>query len=225
MDRIISLLAALVGLIALGGAILVHTNVDAERQQMATDLAQMRLSIGLTSREPAAAQPEAAPSQQPANDGTAEALLALQDRIAVLERTTRDQAAALEEARTALASAEAAAPASSVAPPETSTEVATLDPSASQPEQSANPKAAAAGGPTTDCIPLGTRFMGTTGDVFPICKTKVVVKVIGVSDGLATLSGPGDLAAGTSGGLDNGCAIMVFSADTSGYAEMRVTCQ
>ena len=35
MDRVISLLAALVGLIALGGAILVHINADAERRDLA----------------------------------------------------------------------------------------------------------------------------------------------------------------------------------------------
>ena len=35
MDRIISLLAALVGLIALGGASIVHTNSDTQQQQVA----------------------------------------------------------------------------------------------------------------------------------------------------------------------------------------------
>jgi len=36
MDRVISLLAALVGLIALGGAILVHTNSDTQRRELAS---------------------------------------------------------------------------------------------------------------------------------------------------------------------------------------------
>ena len=80
-------------------------------------------------------------------------------------------------------------------------------------------------GPTKDCIPLGTRFMGAAGDSFPICKTKMVIKVVGVSDGLATIGGAGDVAQGGTGNLDKGCNVAVFSADlASGYAEMRVTC-
>src|SRR4051812_6989782 len=47
MDRIISLLAALVGLIALGGAILVHVNGDTQRAQMAAEIAQLKVSVGL----------------------------------------------------------------------------------------------------------------------------------------------------------------------------------
>ena len=86
--------------------------------------------------------------------------------------------------------------------------------------------ALSADGPTKDCIPLGTRFMVKAGDNFPICKTKVVVKVAGVSDGLATLIGAGDIAAGATVPLSvAGCQAMVISADLSGYAELRVTCQ
>src|SRR3954447_17018601 len=99
MDRVISLLAALVGLIALGGAILVHTNADTQRREMATEIAQLKTSIALTGgQSPVAAVPTASPVQtKPASDdGVADALLALQDRIAVLERTTRDQSVELE---------------------------------------------------------------------------------------------------------------------------------
>ncbi len=45
MDRVISLLAALVGLIALGEAILVHVNADAERQDLAAQIAEIRTSL------------------------------------------------------------------------------------------------------------------------------------------------------------------------------------
>jgi len=220
MDRVISLLAALVGLIALGGAILVHTNADTQRREMATEIAQLKTSIALTAgqSQPAASPTPAAVQSKPtSDDGVAGALLALQDRIAVLERTTRDQSVELEAARAKLADM-ASAPAAAAEPV---TAVATATPPAS----SATPAAVVADGPTKDCIPLGTRFMASAGDSFPICKTKVVVKVASVDDGLATITGAGDVAAGSIGQLDKGCTISVFSADTSGYAEMRVTCQ
>ena len=63
------------------------------------------------------------------------------------------------------------------------------------------------------------------GDSFPICKTKLVLKVAAVTDGLATITGAGDVAAGATVPYDKGCTLAVFSADNSGYAEMRVTCQ
>ncbi|MBI4923689.1 MAG: hypothetical protein HY834_18270 [Devosia nanyangense] len=210
MDRVISLLAALVGLIALAAAIVVHTNVDAERQQMATDLAQMRLSIGLTSPQPVVTP---APVGPPADDGTAEALLSLQNRIATLEQVTTNQAAELEAARTALAAISSPPPASPLA-------------TAAAEHQPPVPKAVTADGPTSDCIPLGTRFMASAGDSFPICKTKAVVRVSAVENGSATIAGPGPITAGGFGPLEAaGCTVMVFSADSSGYAELRVTCQ
>jgi hypothetical protein len=46
MDRVISLLAALVGLIALGGAILVHVNADAQRSELAAEIAGLRGAMG-----------------------------------------------------------------------------------------------------------------------------------------------------------------------------------
>jgi|GEM_PF-3199755 len=286
MDRIISLLAALVGLIALGGAILVHTNADTQRAQMAADIAQLKLSVGLltqrrpdttnvadatpvptarqasipsaempssempssaasssaepsssvvetssASNEPSAASAEsvapllpspppyvASPSELEAvasssalaalPDDAAAQLKALQDRIAQLEQTTRDQASQLDAAHAQLSSA----------PP---TQVAAADASSQGPV----PAAIVADGPTKDCIPLGTRFMGQSGDSFPICKTRMVVKVAAVSDGVATISGAGDIATGAFGTLAKGCNVMVFSSDPSGYAEMRVTCQ
>jgi hypothetical protein len=224
MDRIISLLAALVGLIALGGAILVHTNGDTQRQQMATEIAQLKASLALmgqatpgTSLQTAAATPVAK-----ADDKVADALLALQDRIGMLEQTTKTQASELETARAQIA-----------ALPSQQTQVAAIDPTALPPAAAAasstalpgTPAAIVPDGPTKDCIPLGTRFMGAAGDSFPICKTKMVIKVVGVSDGLATIGGAGDVAQGGTGNLDKGCNVAVFSADlASGYAEMRVTC-
>ena len=92
-------------------------------------------------------------------------------------------------------------------------------------QPAATPAAVSADGPTKDCIPLGTRFMGQSGDSFPLCKTHIVLKVAAVTDGLATISGAGDVAVGATVPYNKGCMLAVFSADDSGFAEMRVTCQ
>lgn len=286
MDRIISLLAALVGLIALGGAILVHTNGDAQRNEMASQIAQLKVSVDLLGRQTGAASPSPPPAQAsipsaeppiseyvaaetpsssssaappppssasssvppplvvpltppPASSSAASELppaapssaaaeddprlaevKALQDRISSLEQVMQDQAAQLEAAKAAQTAAPASASASSIS---SGPDVADIGASSAAP--AGTPAAVVAGGPTTDCIPIGTRFMASSGDNFPICKTKVVVKVAAVSDGFATISGAGDVAAGTTGDLVKGCSVMVFSADSTGYAEMRVSCQ
>ena len=228
MDRVISLLAALVGLIALGGALLVHTNTDTQRREIATEIAQLKASVSLLGApQPAVLTTPAAITQSAAapaaNDGVADALLALQDRIAALEQTARDQSSQLEAARAQIAAIPSTPP----------VQVATATPAALAPAQTISgdpaqgPTAAAlvADGPTKDCIPLGTRFMGQSGDSFPLCKTRMVLKVAAVVDGLATISGAGDVAAGATVPYDKGCILAVFSADPSGFAEMRVTCQ
>ncbi|MBN9307327.1 MAG: hypothetical protein BGO82_08660 [Devosia sp. 67-54] len=252
MDRVISLLAALVGLIALGGAILVHTNADTQRREMATEIAQLKASMSLLGAPgaasgkthtaapllPAAASSVAPPSQPsasmpsasmpsaaasaPPTDDTARAMQDLQARIASLEQVASSQAAELDAARARLAAASA--------PP---TDVATAEPAAVTPltaatasgAPTATPSAVSTDGPTKDCIPLGTRFMGQSGDSFPLCKTHIVLKVAAVTDGLATISGAGDVAVGATVPYNKGCMLAVFSADDSGFAEMRVTCQ
>lgn len=234
MDRVISLLAALVGLIALGGALLVHTNTETQRREIATEIAQLKTSMSLLGapqpavvNTPAAITTQAA-SEPHADDGVADALLALQDRIAALEQTTRDQSSQLEAARAQISSMPSTPPAAQVATTSSAPAASGLAPAQTitgQPAQSATASVLVADGPTKDCIPLGTRFMGQSGDSFPICKTKMVLKVAAVTDGLATINGPGDVAAGASVPYDKGCMLAVFSADTSGFAEMRVTCQ
>ena len=221
MDRVISLLAALVGLIALAGAVLVATNGDLERRELATQIAQLKTGMALSNQR----APDATPSSTlaPAIDDMASSIKQLEARIGTLEATIASQASALAAAP-APSSAPVAAPSSASASADENS-VAMLQPS-EMPSQAANPAALSADGPTKDCIPLGTRFMAKAGDNFPICKTKVVVKVAGVSDGLATLIGAGDIAAGATVPLSvAGCQAMVISADLSGYAELRVTCQ
>ncbi len=218
MDRIIALLAALVGLIALGGALLVNNGAEAVQQRQATEIAQLKASIAILGQQSGTSpvlspRPEDAPSRS-ADGGTTDALLALQNRIAALEQLTKSQAADLEATRVALANLPAGgAPA---------TDVAALG---SQPAQAASASAITADGPTTDCIPLGTRFMAQSGDSFPICKTKAVVEVVAVNEGEALIDGPGSVVIGSTVDLGPaGCTIAVLSADASGFAEMRVTC-
>jgi hypothetical protein len=222
MDRIISLLAALVGLIALGGAILVHTNADAERRQMAAEIAGLEASVDALGKGGTVAAAAPASSTEP-DPGVADAVLALQRRVAELEQKSAEQASALAAASSQLA-AQPSLPSVEVA--NAGTTSATPVPVPSTASTKGVPAAIAADGPTTDCIPLGTRFMAAAGDSFPICKTKMVVKVAAVSDGVASINGAGEVAQGGTGNLQQGCTVAVFSADvTSGYAEMRVSCQ
>jgi hypothetical protein len=215
MDRLIALLAALVGLIALLGAVLVQVHGETERQQLVAELSQLRSSIGEVAQPAPAAASSSVP--QPVDDGTAQALLALQSRVVSLEGAIRDQAATI---------AAAAASAASVATAQASSQAAA--PTASMPAGATEsaPTAIVADGPTKDCIPLGTRFMAKAGDDFAICKTKAVVKVTDVLDGSVVIAGAQPISIGGFGTLSgSGCSAMVFSSDTdSGYAEIRISC-
>jgi len=254
MDRIISLLAALVGLIALGGAILVHVNGDAQRSELAAEIAGLKASLTSpaaatpvpapeavaiatpsSSSQVLAAEASAAPSMlaavaSSAEPDTAAQLRALQDRIAELERINSEQASELADARAQVATAgPSSIPLSSTMSVAAISAPAPLAPPSSAvdaaPSAASSTAASAQAADNADCIPVGTRFMGKTGDSFPICKTKAVVKVASVTDGSATIEGTGPIAAGSFADLTTkGCTVMVFSADTTGYAEMRVTC-
>jgi hypothetical protein len=220
MDRLIALLAAFVGLIALGGALLVHNNAETVQARQSAEIAALRDALAQAGGPTAVLSPRpedapAATAAVPVDDGTADALLALQNRIVLLEQLTASQTAELEKTRTALANL----PPAGTAP---ATDVAALG---SQPTQSATASAITEDGPTKDCIPLGTRFMAQSGDSFPICKTKAVVSVAAVNEGEAIVEGPGSVVIGTTAELGiPGCTIAVLSADLSGFAEMRVTC-
>jgi hypothetical protein len=218
MDRLIALLAALVGLIALGGALLVHNSATATMERQAAEIAGLKGALnGVLSASPAdQAAPSPASAAPVATDTpAAETIAALERRIAALEKTSSTQAIELAAARAALDARAGLAPSAPV------TEVATVE----QPDSSATPAAYSADGPTTDCIPLGTRFMAQSGDSFPICKTSAVVNVTAVSEGSAIVEGAGAVTAGGFAALPvQGCTVMVFTADASGFAELRVSC-
>ena len=238
MDRIISLLAALVGLIALGGAILVHVNGETQQSKLAAQIAELRSTMGgaVTSAGTVSSIAEAVPSADAPVSASASQLdpqaveiSHLKDQIAALELANRQQAAALAEAQTRLAAGGSslqpliAVPSSSVA---AASEALIAAPAASGPASSSAASSKAASGASADCIPTGTRFIGQAGDSFAICKTNLVVKIAAIGDGVATIDGAGPIAVGSFGDLiGKGCSVMVFSADVTGFADLRVTCK
>lgn len=187
IDRLIPFLAAIVGLVALAGAVAVQLNTDMKTKAVTDGLAELRTSVDELGKRAAT----------PVDDGTAAGLLALQDRMMKLESEwTARQAAA------------AAAPATVPGTADT-TATAEIDPSL----------------PTTDCIPLGTRFMVTPGETYPLCQSKAVIKTGMITADTVTIDGVGQVVEtgfGTIAGTS--CTVMVFSADEAGFAEVRVTC-
>lgn len=133
------------------------------------------------------------------DDGTAAGLLALQSRMDKLEADWKTRA----ESPAAAVPAPAAAPGLAQA---ASTEI---DPSA----------------PTTDCIPVGTRFMVTPNETYPICQVATPLKVGAIAADTVDIVGAGVIAETGFGTLvGTKCTVMVFSADAAGFAEVRVTC-
>jgi hypothetical protein len=215
MDRLIALLAALVGLIALGGALLVHNSATAVMQRQAVEIAALRDSMQSAPAAGGTPVQEASSSTAEPDATTTETVANLERRLAALEQISSTQAIELAAARAVLEARSGVAETSPV------TDVAATVP----PPSSATPAAYAEDGPTDDCIPLGTRFMAQSGDRFAICKTTAVVSVSAVSEGSAIVEGAGPVAAGGFANMaTQGCTIMVFTADSAGFAEMRVSC-
>ena len=197
IDRLIPFLAAMVGLVALAGAVLVQLNTTRRDEAILAELAAARQAQQVAIERHNALVRQIAELGAPVDDGTAEALLALQDRMVKLE----------EAARTAPLAAPAplgtdGQPASSAVRP--------IDPNL----------------PTKDCIPLDTRFMVTPGDSFPICQSRVVIKAATITGDMVVLDDgtaiPETVSAAIPGST---CTALVFSADLEGFAEMRVNCQ
>ncbi|MDP3315854.1 MAG: hypothetical protein Q8M47_07285 [Devosia sp.] len=197
IDRVIPFLAAFVGLIALAGAVTAQLSAEARTQAVATEIAAMRSSID------ALAQGTAALPAPAADDGTAEGLLALQDRMARLESDWQVQ----KDLALTLLTSPAADPAA--APADVPAQAAAIDPDL----------------PTTDCIPLGTRFMVTPNETYPLCQSREQVQVGMITADTVDVIGAGTIVETGFGALaGTTCTIMVFSADAAGFAEMRVSC-
>lgn len=190
IDRVIPFLAALVGLLALAGAMLVQMNADSKTRAVAEALSELRVAVDTLAAGPVAAAAE------PVDDGSAAALLALQDRI--------------DELETAWTAQQAAAVATTLpAPLEVETAAVEIDPNL----------------PTTDCIPLGTRFMVIPNETFPICQSTVELKTGMITDDTVSFEQAGQVVETGFGAIaGSSCTVMVFSADSAGFAEVRVTC-
>lgn len=85
IDRIIPFLAALVGLVALAGAVVVQTNVTAQNEAVRAEIASARMALDLVVQRNENLSTRLDAVGEPIDDGTAEALLALQDRMNRLE--------------------------------------------------------------------------------------------------------------------------------------------
>ena len=190
IDRAIPFLAAFVGLIALAGAVVAQLSAEARTRAVTAEIAAVKASVEQLAQQGL---------QAPGDDGTAEGLLALQDRMTRLEADWQ----ARQQAGAPAASAVTATPADAPA------QAAAIDPNL----------------PTTDCIPLGTRFMVTPNETYPLCQSKQQVRVGAITGDTVEVTGAGTIVEtgfGTLAGSD--CTVMVFSADPAGFAEMRVTC-
>lgn len=198
IDRVIPFLAAFVGLIALAGAVTAQMSAEARTQAVSTEIASVKASI-----DTLVANTASVPAPAAADDGTAEGLLALQDRMNALEADWQSQKELVASLPPAQAAVDPAAPATD------------------QPVQAAiDPNL-----PTTDCIPLGTRFMVTPNETYPLCQSKQKVQVGMITGDTVDVVGAGTIVETGFGAMaGSNCTVMVFSADAAGFAEMRVTC-
>ena len=219
IDRLIPFLATGVGLVALLAVVAMQVEGTGRTAAFDAEVAAAREAIA------SATAGLAATPAQPDTQGApaADAVAALDERVARLE-------ADLADAKAQLASATTTAPAARTLP----ADVAVATDSTDAFDESVPPATDAATAavaatdpnlPTTDCIPLGTRFMATPNESYPICQSKTVIKVGSISSDTVDVTGAGPIpATGFANLPGTTCTVMVFSADAEGFAEMRVTC-
>jgi hypothetical protein len=220
VEGMIAYLAAGVALIALGGAIILDQQNRVRLTEISDRVAALKSALDAlpVTMKGSATLAEAAPQ---ANDGTIEALLALQKRIAALEQTAR--AAAVPVAPTAVAALPGAGATAGIDPGTTGAIAPTPGDEPAEPGFAGKTKLA--DGPTTDCIPIGTRFVAMAGDSYPICRTPAVVKIKSVTmEGVLLSSGKMVLAGETDTVGFGTCALNVVTTDGDGFADLKVTC-
>jgi outer membrane murein-binding lipoprotein Lpp len=204
IDRVVPFLAAVVGLIALAGAVTAQMSAEARTAAVSAQIADVKASLAQLAQQ---ADASATPA---ADDGTAAGLLALQDRMNKLEagwQAQKELTASLPAAPVSVP--DGAAPADGSAPADQPQKAAAIDPKL----------------PTTDCIPLGTRFMVTPNETYPLCQSKQQVKVGMITNDTVDVAGAGTIVETGFGALaGSSCTVMVFSADAAGFAELRVSC-
>ena len=197
MDRAIPFLAAFVGLVALAGAVLVQSSVNERNQRLAEDMAQLRLDLDFVAQQQAAVSAVPDDAAIAEANGTVEALLALQDRMNALE------------ADWASRPAEAPAPGADFFSTTGDGTATAIDPD----------------WPTSNCIPMGTRFIASTGESLAICQTPVVVRLSAITDDNVMADGAGVITETAFRSLaGTNCRLTVLDADGAGFAELRVSC-
>lgn len=198
MDRIVPFLAALVGLVALAGAVLVQATADARHEALSAELGNLRLAVDLLMQRTDLLASSVETGERP-DDGMAQALQALQARIDTLESELANQSAV------AVASTEG----SGAFALNADGTAAEIDPS----------------WPTENCIPLGTRFIASTGDDIAICQTPVVVRVSAITGDNIMVEDTGVITETAFKPIPGtNCRLTVLSAEAEGFAELRVAC-
>lgn len=190
-------LSALLAMLAVGLLIYLEMQGRERDELIVRELVALREKVDALEAQPvvapqpeeveleAVAQPQ--PLDFPTNDGTIDAILALQKRVNALE--------------------EAAKGPLPTPSPMTTSRTQLLDE------------------PTSDCIPIETRFVALPGESYPICRTPEVIKLTNITADTVTTDNGASIAEGGFTRLAFGnCTLLVISADVEGFAEMRVTC-
>lgn len=218
IDRLIPFLAAGVGFVALLAVMATQLQAAGRSASFDAEVAAAREAVTATL---------AVPTEQPASEQGEEttAVAALDERVARLEADLADARAQIETARAAAPAATARALPADIAVATDSTDAFDDPASAATDAASVAPASIDPSLPTTDCIPLGTRFMATPNDSYPICQSRTVIKVGSISSDSVDVAGAGPIpATGFANLPGTTCTVMVFSADAEGFAELRVTC-
>jgi hypothetical protein len=195
IDRIIPFLAAFVGLVALAGSVVVQMDVTRQNTAIRAELAAARTAMELMAQRNEGLASELQAADIPVDDGTAEALLALQDRMIRLEDSVK--------------AAPLAAPAA-MAPDGDTVAAKPIDPNL--PTTDCIPQGTRFMATTTDDFPICQSKV-------VIRAAAVSDDTVTLSDGTSIVETGFSALPGTT------CTAMVFSADIEGFAEMRVTCQ
>lgn len=89
IEKLIPFLAAMVGLVALAGAVVVQSTVTTQNEAIRAELASARQAMEMVVQRTENLSTRLDAVGEPAGDGTAEALLALQERMVKLEQAAQ----------------------------------------------------------------------------------------------------------------------------------------
>jgi len=200
MTRFLGVLAIVLGLVAIAGSYGLWSDYRGEFRRMSSELAEMKVSLQLLNQRAAAPASAAAAAAAPASDSQADQIADLKNRIAILENVWRNPPAGGVNGQGSVPLSDTANATGGGTPP--------------------------GGGPTTDCIPLGTRFLLTPNDTYAVCQTKESLTLLTAGNGTALLQDLGTLAEGGIAKLGaTNCRVSLLSVITDGgFAEVRVTC-